>query len=263
MRLIKKLIGIAVVLVVLVVIAAVLLVLNLGKVVKIGVEKGGSVVLDVPVTLDDASVSILKGSAGLDGLKLGSPEGFKAPEMFALGHASLSMDVWSVRKDEIVVHEVIVDGAEVTFELSGTKSNWGVLTDHLKKESSEEKEKGQKRVRIDRIVFRNGQVKVGGLPLDAEAGVELPEFEVTNLRTTAGEGLTPDQLLLRILAALNVQIAGSLKGTIVPGADLKRLESDAKDLLESTAGDILGDDTKKSIKDSLGGLLGGDDEEEE
>ena len=90
MRIVKKLIGIAVVLLVLVVIAVILLVLNLGKVVKIGVEKGGSLVLDVPVTLDDASVSILKGSAGLDGLKLGSPEGFKAPEMFALGHARLT-----------------------------------------------------------------------------------------------------------------------------------------------------------------------------
>ena len=67
----------AALLVVLLVVALVFIAHNMGRIVKVGVERGGSLVLGVSTSLDSASVSLLGGTAGLDGLTLGSPEGFK------------------------------------------------------------------------------------------------------------------------------------------------------------------------------------------
>ena len=113
----KKLLKVIVVLVVLAAIVGVVVIINLDRIVKVGVEKGGSLILGVPVRVDNVSVSLTGGSIGLDGLTLGSPEGFSAKEMFKLGHAHVDVDLWSLRTEEMVVHEVVVDGAEITFEV--------------------------------------------------------------------------------------------------------------------------------------------------
>jgi len=274
----RKLLMVVVPVAVILVVGVVLLAANLGKVVKLGVERGGSMVLGVPTSLDDASVSILGGSVGLEGLTIGSPEGFESPEMFQLGHAHATVDLWSLRSDEIVVHEVVVDEPVITLELSGGKTNWGVLMGRLKKEPKEAEEEGAeaeeaegKKIRIDRLVFSNGKIRIAGIPLAETATVPLPSLEIKDIGTADGSGVTAAKAGTQIVEGLYTSILDAVGG-VIPSEELEKLRAEALSVAGAAAGAIgeAGEAAAGAIKGgvqeagkSLGGLLnlGGDDEE--
>jgi len=143
----RKIVIAVVVVAVVVVVGLVLVAANLDKIIKIGVEKGGTLVLGVPTTLDRAIVSVREGTVGLEGLVLGSPEGFAEPSMFELAHAHTTVDIGSVRKDELVVHEVVIDGPKITLEFAGGTTNWGTVLAALESPPKDEeaKQKSQKK----------------------------------------------------------------------------------------------------------------------
>jgi hypothetical protein len=232
------------------------------------VEKGGTLVLGVPTELDGASVSILAGSFGLDGLTLASPEGFEAPEMFRLGHGHAKADLASLMSDEIVIREVVIDGPEITFELSEGKTNWGVLMERLKSEPTEEEKEAGKRIRIDRIVFSNGKVKLAGIPLAGTVGVPLPDLEIRNLGAADGTGVTVRTALTDIVASLNTSVVSVVKGAL-PAEQLAELGDELESVLtgagelageaEAAAEDVVKDAAEKA-KGILGGILGDDED---
>jgi len=261
----RKLLVVIGVLVLLAVIAAVVVTLNLDKVVKVGVEQGGRAALGVRTELDGASVSLLGGKVGLNGLALSSPQGFSEPVMFALGHGSAAADVWSLLRREIVVHQVLVDGAEITLELGKGGTNWGALLRHLKDEPkpAREEEKRGKTVRIGRIVFRNGSIKIAGLPM-VSGTLTLPDFEINDLRTDEGAGVTVRKLLPQVIVPLYAAILKGVKGKI-PASQFKlaiqELELTAQELSGLFRGGKLPDPEElnrsieriKSLLDSLPG----------
>jgi uncharacterized protein involved in outer membrane biogenesis len=88
--------------------------------------------------------------------------------MFKLEHANVHAKVMSFLSDEIVINEVVIDGPEITLELSKGKANWTVLLEHLDRKASEktEEEPGEKKkMRIDHITFKNGKIHLAGIPI--------------------------------------------------------------------------------------------------
>jgi hypothetical protein len=291
----KKVLIVVAFLFVVVVVIGIVVVLSLGTLVETGVETGGTLILGVPTTLEDASVSVLGGSAGLDGLVIGSPEGFSAPEMFKLGHAHTAVDIGSLMGDELLVHEVVIDGPEVTLEFAGMKTNWGALMARLRRPpaSPEERDKGSKKVRVERIAFFNGKIHIAGItPLGGKATVPLPDFELTEVGGGEGGSGTVRQKLSDIVTALFKSVI-SAAGDVVPAerlADLKNefeavtgqavaalkgagaaAQEAGKKAQEAGAalkdagagvGKKAGEATEKA-RDVLGGILGGKEEGEE
>ena len=216
---VKVILRVVIVVAVLLAIGAVLLVLNLGTVLKAAVENGGSMVLNVPVKLDKASVSLVGGSAGMDGLSLGSPSGYDAQRMFYLGHAHLVVQPRSLLSDEIVVREIVVDGAEFTIEWAGGKMNWTALMDQLQGEQpaekkKEENEKLAKTIRLDRIAFSHCKVIIKGLPMDVP--IPLPSLEIKDIASSDGGGVTVRKLLVQIVGALEKSLVGTVKEALSP-----------------------------------------------
>ncbi len=256
----RKLLLIAAVAVVVLIVVAVVVVLNLGRLIEAGVERGGRLVLGVETELDDASASLLGGSVGLDGLTIGSPEGFEAPAMFELGHAHAKVDLGSLRSDEIVIHEVVVDGAQVTLELAGGKTNWGVLMDRLEREPTREEQKkaSQRKLRVERIVFTNGKVKIAGIPVAATAGVPLPGLTITDLRTGEGKAATARTVLAQVVRQLREAVLAAA-GDVIPAGEIRKLGGDVQDLLEGGTGAVgeqahkAGEKASGLLKDVLGG----------
>ena len=235
-------------------------------------------VLGVPATLESASVAILRGRVGLNGLALGSPEGFNADHMFQLAHAHMAVDLWSLRKEEIVVHEVIIDGADFTLEISGAKTNWGTLAEGLQREPPAEDKKG-KPIRIDRIVFTHGKVSVAGLPLAGKVSFPLPTVEITEgLSTADGKGVQARKLLAAVVGGIYKSIYGAAKDAL-PGEEFASIAGEigsvlggAEDLLGSvgsaTEGAIKGgagmvQDEAERLKGAVKGILGGTEKEDE
>jgi uncharacterized protein involved in outer membrane biogenesis len=261
----KLIIGLVVVLAVVVVVVGVMW-LQINRVVKFGVEKGGTRVLGVETTLDDADVSILGGSAALNGLTLGSPEGFKKEHMFHMTHARSSLDPWSLRGEEILIHEVVVDGADLVMEFKGTRTNWQVVMDRMESEEPEEEAPAeQKRMKIKRLVFSNGQVQVAGLPAKVGGTVKLPDIEMKNLGV-GGPGLTARELLMRVIPRV-IQEATKVLQQEYPELDVKKLSKDLQDLvnektdLEGTAQNAV-EEGQKTLEGAVEGLLGGKKKEE-
>jgi len=261
---VKKILLVIAALVLLVVIGGVVLVLNLDRLVKAGVEKGGSLILGVPTGLDSASVSVLGGTVGLDGLTLGSPEGFDAPEMFGLDHAHVSVDLGSLRSEEMVVHEVVIDGAEFTLEFSGTKTNWGALMAQLEKEPTEEQEKrkSERKLRIGRVAFTNGSVSVKGIRVPVSTTFRLPDLEITELGTGDGTAATVRGVLADVIGQLYVAMLGAAEG-VVPTEELRKVAGELGSLAEQAGGTLkeAGSAVQDVGKGLLRGVLGGDDED--
>ena len=95
----KKLIIIALGVVLVIVVAVVALLLSLDAGVKKAVEGGGSYALKVPVTLEKASVSITGGKASLRGLTIKNPEGFNTARAVHLGEAAVEIKLGSVTSE--------------------------------------------------------------------------------------------------------------------------------------------------------------------
>jgi len=99
------------------------LIAGLDELVRAAVEKSGSDVTKVSVTLDKAEVAPTEGRAALHGLVVGNPAGFKTDNAFKMGSISVSIDTATVTKDPIVIKEVVIAGPEVTYELGAEGSN--------------------------------------------------------------------------------------------------------------------------------------------
>ncbi len=264
----KKKILIAVgVVAVLLVVVVILIASNLDRIVKLGVEEGGTLVLGVPTKLEGATVAVRNGTVGLDGLVIGSPEGFEEASMFELGHAHTTVDIGSLRGDEIVVKEVVIDGAEITLEFGEGTTNWGVLLKRLESEPKEEeaKQKSQKKLRIDRILFTNGKIRIAGIPLVGSATVPLPTLEITDLAPADGAPSTVGNVLADVVRSLYGSILTAAKD-VVPLEQIEKLAGEAGAVLRDAgtavrdAGSKVGDaagDAAKDIGDKAEGLLRG------
>ena len=71
--------------VILVVIVVSVVFMKLDEIVRRTVETQAAASLNVPTMLQGASISLLGGSVKLSGFDLGSPTGFKSPQMMSLG----------------------------------------------------------------------------------------------------------------------------------------------------------------------------------
>jgi len=249
--------------VVLLAIAITILAINIDRIVKIGVQKGGSLALGVPTGLDNASVSLLGGSIDLKGLTLGSPSGFQAPKMFKLDLLRASIDLRSLQSDEIVVREIIIDGPELVFEIGLVGTNWGTLMKSLESKESSPSETSEKKIRVDSIVLTNAKVRLIGVPVAKSAPVTLPDIKITDLRTAEGTGLTVTKLLSQVIDPIYRSLPKALADAgVLPADELRKVSQEVNSLLSTLSDHSVG--TGKAVKDAseklnntLKGLLGG------
>lgn len=205
----KKLIRIALVLVLLVVVLAIVGLFYLGNIVKSGVERVGPAVTKVPVTLDSAVISILGGSGTLKGFVIGNPEGYKSPEAIKVGTAHVSIVPKSLLGDKVVIRSIKVEAPEITFEKTGiTGSNLQKILDNLGGEKkpgdapSKDDGKGgaQKKLQVDEFIITGAKVNVK-IPFLDPYIQPLPELKLTNLGQ-GPEGITGSELGQRVLTLL-------------------------------------------------------------
>ncbi|WP_417625014.1 AsmA family protein [Paremcibacter congregatus] len=154
-----------------------------------------------PVILDKVNVAIRGGKAGLSGLTVGNPSGFKAPHAFKVDDVSVELDVGSLLKDVIRIKEIRIEGADLIYEI-GTKGNniskiqknIEAYTESLGVKSSESE--SQAKFIVDHIYINGTKVKLASdLMAGKGAGLTLPDIHLKNIGTedkaaTAGEVAT-------------------------------------------------------------------------
>src|SRR5579859_7623667 len=93
-------------LVVLVLVVAVVIGANLGRIVKAGIETVGPKITQTPITVDSVGLSLLSGSASINGLVVGNPTGYQSTNAINMDKASVSIAPGSLLSDKIVIKSV-------------------------------------------------------------------------------------------------------------------------------------------------------------
>ena len=122
---------VVIVLIVLFIAVAIGVGLNLGPIVKIGMEQVGPKITQVSIKVDAVDVSLLTGSAKVKGLVVGNPDGYTTPQAISVGTIAVSVDPFSVMSDKFVVHSVQVESPEITFEGGLTRNNLTKILDNV------------------------------------------------------------------------------------------------------------------------------------
>lgn len=219
MKRVLKVFGIA-----LAVVAGVLILVTvffLGPAVRKAVTTAGPRILGVPVELGRTTVLPLHGQVRLVDLKIGNPEGFKSPQLFALANLSVDLQPRSVFSDTIVVDSVTIRGVDVTYETSGLHSNIGRLLEHLERQGGEPDKKPEpadgaapagpgKRTVIKRIVLEDLNVTVAAT-LAGGKGITLPlaRIELTDLGDKHG-GVSAAEASVQVVKAIAVGVTKAL-----------------------------------------------------
>jgi hypothetical protein len=205
---IKKLfLSVVVILVVLIVVAVVVAGSVLGPIVKTGMETFGPKITQVSVKVDKVNLSLLTGSAGIKGLVVGNPEGYKAPQAISVGSTAVGVNPFSVLSDKIVVRSVRVEAPEITFEgnpfggnnlnaimknvIAATKSGGPAATNATANAGA----KPAKKLEVDDFLITGAKVSFNGVTLP------LPDIHLTDLGKDK-DGITAADLTRRVLDAI-------------------------------------------------------------
>jgi uncharacterized protein involved in outer membrane biogenesis len=180
---------------------------------------------------------------------MGNPEGFKSDRSAFVGRAHVDFEWGTLFSSTVVVPEVEIDRPELTVEYAKGATNIGTIIDQVSST-----EKSERKYRIGVLRISDPEVRVAGLPAGQTVDVELPDIELTDLG--ADGGLSPAELVVRILKAIQEAVLGSVSGQL-PDQQLEQLRSEVlqtgQDFLEQTRQEV-----QKRVQDMLG--TGGDED---
>ena len=251
-----------------VVVIVIVVLVGLDDIVKEAVERAGTRVTKVEVTLDEADVSPTKGTAALRGLTVANPPGFATDSAFALGEISVALDIGSIGEDTILVHEVVVTRPKVTYELDEEgASNIDVIRSNVESHgetqsagatgsggsdgggaSDEAAEPDRHKLIIEDLYIRGGMVRVSAAMLGGDTmDADLPDIHIADIGKDTG-GATPEEVAEIVMEALTGEIVGFV-GTL----DLGRILEGIDDLPAALEGLVDG-----RLDDALKDLEGGD-----
>ena len=119
-------------LVIAIIIAVLLLLGNINKIIKKGVETTGPMVLKAPVTLKGVKISFFSGFGELRGLTVGNPKGYETDYAFRMDRLKIKLNVKSVTSDRIHIKKIIVESPDIVYEGGIGKNNIKQLMDNAK-----------------------------------------------------------------------------------------------------------------------------------
>lgn len=210
----KILLTIVGVLIVLVIAAVIITAVNLGPIIKKGVETYGPQIAKVPITLDSVHIGVLTGSADVKGLVVGNPTNYTAPEAISVGEVSVGVNPFSLLSDKIVVRSIKVKSPSITFEGGLSGNNLSDIKDNINGTAekggptvtnSVGKPKAAKKLEVDDFVITGAKVS-GRLRLFAGKEITvknlpLPDIHLTNLGK-GPNGITATDLTKRVFGAI-------------------------------------------------------------
>jgi len=200
------------------VVAIIIIIANLGRVVKSAVNTVGPRITQTTVVLNGADISPFSGKGALKELTVGNPKGWNTEHAFFLKEISLDLDTKSIKGDHVVINSIVIDNPEIIYETTGalTTSNLQDLIKNLQG-SSDQKAQGAaqqpesktssepaKETKLEVKSFRLTNVTIKVAYNTNVYTVKIPDLIMADLGTKEG-GLTPEQLSIAIIKEIAVQ----------------------------------------------------------
>lgn len=221
--------------VILLIVVFVAITMMLGTMVKYGVLNTLPRITGTPVELESLSFSLLQGRVTIKDFVIKNPQEFKSEHAFKLDELKIDLSPMSLMSNKIVIEEILIDGAHVTYEaglgtsnLTQIQSNIKKYSDEMKEEEEEEEEeeekpKKRKKFQIDVFDFKNGKLTVsGGKILEGKrVSIPLPTVHIEGIGKDSEEGASSAEVAKEIYKDLYksiIKLAGSTGTVIKEGA---------------------------------------------
>lgn len=190
----------------------------LGSIVKAGVNGIGPKITKTKVALAGATISPLTGSGTLQGLVVGNPEGWSAPNAFALKEIHVALRPFSVLGEHVVIDEITIDGPEFAYETRLVTSNIKELLKNI--EGSEKADKPAAEPAADgkpvKFVVKKFRLTNGKATLGVGATavtVPLPPIALDDLGVAEG-GITAGQLTGAVMRSVLGSVVSGTAGAL-------------------------------------------------
>ncbi|WP_321394618.1 AsmA family protein [Emcibacter sp.] len=165
----------------------------------------GPEVTGTSIGLEGVDVSFLGGTAGLSGLVIGNPAGFKSDHAFKLGSVDVALDVKSVMSDIIHIKEVRIDGADLIYEIGTKGNNISKLQNNVQQYMAKfgSSDESTKSFVIDDIYVTGTKVQLATDLLGGKgAGLTLPDIHLEDIGKE-GSGASGAEVMNKVLGAVN------------------------------------------------------------
>ncbi len=233
-------------------------------------------ILGCEVNIDDVDVYPAFNGCTVQGIIVGNPEGFNTETAFILDEVTVQVQLTSLTSDTIVVKNVIVDGARVTYEQDLNTANLftiqknieeyvkklseGKVVDETPEEDTvaEELTEGSKKLVIENFEFKNAKVDFSAVIMGGKSmTLPIPDIQLKDIGKDEDGGASVSDIIREIFNEIVKSCTNVVSGV---GRGLKKaggaVIGGAKDL---------GSGTVNVIKDagSIFGLGGSKEEKKD
>jgi hypothetical protein len=191
---------------------------SLDFVVKSTIERFGPDMLGVTVSVREVQISAADGRGTLRGIEIGNPPGYSSPRALRAGSIAVGLDPASIGRDIVVIHDIRVDAAEISYELKGRTNNLETISRNIAaylkraqgepeaRDASAKKAPGRRYV-IGRITLRGTKVTMTN-PLLRGGGItfQLSDVELRDVGRRSG-GVTAAEAAALVTNAILAKIA--------------------------------------------------------
>jgi len=286
----KKLRRIVLVLLLLVIVGVGGLYFYRNSLIRSAVESQANSSLGVKTTLGSANLGLFGGTLALDDLKIGSPSGFTADQMFTLGELGLGVNYGDLRKAPIHVSKITIEKPNVTIEMVGGKFNFHALMNQMNSSAPPATKDGKPvepvKLIIDELTLKDAVVHFKATDmLPKEITVNIPLVTIHNIGNADGaqDGAAIKDIVVAMMSGLAASASNSdllknfggfdkilgAQANQVMGQISKqvgKITGQLDQMIGGSAGDSInkalqgvtgGNDPGKAVSDGLGGLLNG------
>lgn len=196
--------------------------LSLNIIVRQAIQRVVPAVTGTPASVGSVDISLFKGHIGLNDLKIGNPQGFKAPDFLVLRSVQADFNPLAVFHDKIVIRQITIDGAAISVELNQQGlNNISVLQQQIKSNTDSAGTAAQKpaagkkqaasasggkkiAVRELKIVQSSMVLGIGG----QSTTVDVPDITLSHVGEDSG--VTLAQLTEQVLDSLSIDAVKSM-----------------------------------------------------
>jgi uncharacterized protein involved in outer membrane biogenesis len=244
--------------------------------IRSAVESQANSSLGVKTTLGGAELGLFGGTLELEDLKIGSPQGYSAEQMFTLGELDLGVKYGELRQDPVRVRRIVIDRPKAVLEYVNGKFNFQAMMDQMAgKDAKTEKGKDPVKLIVDELTVKDASVAVRAPMLPSELAITIPTVTLKEVGTGEGSknGAAIRDVVGAAMSALAAKAAESpqlanfaqLKGQLesqakeVAGKVSRQLSEQVDTITKDVTGEVnkalegTGVDVNKAVKDATGG----------
>jgi len=188
---------------------------SIDLIVRVALEHWGPDVMGAKVEVSEVRISPRDGLGAVRGLEIGNPPGFSAPRAARFGEIRVALEPSTLLSDVIVVHELAVESAQVTYERGDKTTNLDAIQKRIESYAkgpggaggNDAQRAKKRRFVIERLAIRKARVLMTTRGLGGQGlAFDLPDVELRDVGKRQG-GVTASEAAALVASTLQQKIA--------------------------------------------------------